>query len=141
MTRVSCIQHGSWGNYCGPDCEQMTKQWNEAEETTMDLQKSADALRAVTGSVQATYQVERRMPDGSLQVEGSATSVGMNPNVVLEPEGEDENSLRVIFKGKDVGVVWLSDDGSMWLAHDNRDRDPATGFASKEEAANWMVGW
>jgi hypothetical protein len=36
---AECIQHGTWSdNYCGPDCEQLTKQWNERqgmEETAL----------------------------------------------------------------------------------------------------------
>lgn len=26
-----CIQHIERGPYCGPDCDEMTRQWNETE--------------------------------------------------------------------------------------------------------------
>ena len=42
MTSYGCVQHIERGEFCGPDCEAMTRQWNAVE-----LYRINDAVRAL----------------------------------------------------------------------------------------------
>ena len=63
----------------------------------------------------------------------------MNPNITFDETSDSE--FDVIFHGKQIGAVWFDEDGGTWWAHDNRDTDGEGGFDTKEDAADWLIGW
>jgi hypothetical protein len=43
-----CIQHGTWGSYCGPECERLTRIWYEDGRVAIVVDSNASTSPPLT---------------------------------------------------------------------------------------------
>jgi hypothetical protein len=91
MTETTCIQHGTWGIECGPECERLTKAWNDGQR-----QGYKDALDSLPNS--ATVDIVDVEPN-AIQVRGRDLRRG---DYVFDTNGGTYKIVSIYTKGTRV---------------------------------------